>query len=333
MINLIELYKKLKKPEGLPSNDSPAFSAIPITNYPKHRLAKDSSNFPCLLIAPEEAVYANRPAPIRLEHLMVLFDVDCKISHNGQYEKNKFTVICCSDPDQQMQDYFLRIGGTIISLLGKNPSRYDISKSVDKLVELFRSISKAPRKSVQGLWSELFIIHQSTNPAELVNAWHQSPMDKYDFNADNQRIEVKSATSRLRQHYFSLEQLSTPDDIDVTVASLFVERVGTGVSIIELTEDIRLKINQKPDLLLYLDQVIGLTLGNNWQSAGKDKFDYKLAKKSLFFYSIKDIPKIECELPKEISNVHFMADLTNIKGMDKKSMKSKDGIFKAVSSR
>lgn len=330
MINLINLYQQLKQPVKV-SESQARFSACAIPGYTKHRLAKNVNGFPCLLIATQDSSTTTRPAPIRLEHLEVLYDVNCRISNKNTLEASRFTVICCKTEDYSMQEYFLQTGNAIVELIGDIPTHKQVAKAVDNLVELFRALNEAPRKSVQGLWAEVFVISIATNPIALMKAWHRSPEDQYDFGAESQRIEVKSATSsKLRQHHFSLEQLNPPQGVDVLVASIFIERIGAGTSLADLIEVVRKKINNEPELLLYLDQIVGATLGNNWKSASKDRFDYNLAKKSLSFYSSETIPKISPNIPKEVNSVHFIVDLTNVSSVDKKKYKSEGSIFKAV---
>lgn len=329
MANLIDQYKKLKLPRLDRSGDKILFSASPISDYPRHRLAKDKNNFPCLLIATKDTNKLNRPPSIKLEHLNVLFDVDCRISHNGSFEESTFTVICCTELDQSTQEYFLRIGDAVVSSLGNNPTKKRVAYAVDKLVELFRAMYEPPHKSVQGLWAELFVISIASEPSELLHAWHRLPDDKYDFSSENQRIEVKSATSKIRQHHFSFEQLNPTVGVKVLVASVFVERIGSGTSIVDLVEVVKSKFAD-PELLFYLDHMIGLTLGRNWKSAVQDKFDYQQAKKSIAFYSSSDIPCINRTIPKEISNIHFLVDISNVHMVDVDPFLQDEGIFKLV---
>ena len=329
MINLIDLYKKLSQLSDEKSGEGVRFSACPIPGYKKHRLARDINNYPCLLIATKDHA-KNRPVPIKLEHLRVLYDVDCRITHNDALEENKFTVISCTEQDRQMQDYFLRTSGAIISAIGNDPTHAKVAKAVDSLVELFRAITESPKKSVQGLWAELLVIALSKNPEELVRAWHQSPGDKYDFDLADQRLEVKSCTSKLRQHHFSLEQLRPSSDIKVLIASVFVERSGAGVSLADLAEKIRSKLSKYPELLLYLDQIIGATLGNGWRSASEERFDFQLGKKLLQYYFSEDIPSVETIIPKQVSDVHFKVDLTDIDAVSKKVHQIKGKLFKAI---
>jgi len=330
MLNLINLFKQLKLPSSVGSKNQPRFSALPIPGYSNHRLAKDINGYPSLLISTKESPAINRPAPIKLEHLEVIYDIECRISHKETLENSKFTVISCTDQDIFLQEYFLRIGNAVIAVIGDSPSHRQVAKAVGDLVELFRVMNEAPRKSVQGLWAELLLISLATGPISLIRAWHRNPSDKFDFGSGNQRVEIKSATSRLREHHFSLDQLKPPSSVDVLIASVFVERVGTGTSLAELAESVRLKISKEPELLLYLDQVMGNTLGNDWRSVAKDKFDLKLAKKSLMFFLPENIPCIDSDLPKGVSDVHFKVDLSGSQSIDKKSEKLKDGIFKAA---
>jgi len=331
MINLVKLYKQLKPPVNNASENQARFSACAIPGYTKHRLAKNVNGFPCLLVATQDFSAPKRPASIKLEHLEILYDVNCRISHKDSLEDSRFTVISCKTEDPSIQDYFLRTGNAIIELIGDSPTHKQVAKAVDNLVELFRVLNEAPRKSVQGLWAEVFLMSISSNPITLLKAWHRSPGDKYDFGAENQRIETKSATSsRLRQHHFSFEQLNPPQGVRVIIASIFVERIGAGTSLDDLVEMVRKKINKEPEFLLYLDQMVGMTLGNNWKSAAKDKFDYQLAKKSITFYWSDSIPCINPDLPKQISDVRFKVDLTDAPTLDKERIKSQGGIFNTI---
>ena len=331
-INLFDLYNSLKTPSLGGEKNQLRFSACPIPNFEKHRLAKDSNNYPSILISTKGKADV-RPAPIKLEHLRVLYDVDCRISQEAKLEENRFTVVSCTDSDPQMQEYFLRVAATIVTVIGEDPSHSQVAKVVGNLVELFRVMNDVPKKSLQGLWAELFLISVARKPDELLRAWHTSPEDKYDFSSGGQRIEVKSSTSKARQHHFALEQLKPQNGIEVLIASVFVERIGSGTSLVEIADMIRSKLSKDADLLLYLDQIIGITLGNQWRSATEDRFDYQLAKKTLNFYNAEKIPSIDTKLPKEISSVHFKVDLTEITPLDKESLKTQDGLFKAVSSK
>jgi hypothetical protein len=67
----------------------------------------------------------------------------------------------------------------IIVSLPPKPSRQQISDAVEKLVDLFRQMTEAPRKTVAGLWAELFIIDQAHDPAKLLASRHALPEERF----------------------------------------------------------------------------------------------------------------------------------------------------------
>lgn len=330
MTNFTTLFQNLGTMSGSISNNHNYYVAVPIPDFPKHKLAKDIFQHPCLLISTSKIIGPTRPSPIKLEHISILYNINCKIIHDKTTEEDRFTVISCTDDDASIQKYFLRISETIIPIIGKEPTLGEVSSALDKLVELFRALKTSPRKSVQGIWAELLLITLSSNPRLLLEAWHCSPLDKYDFSKNDERIEVKSTSTRKRLHHFSLEQLNPPSDIRVLVASVVVERIGSGKSVNELIDIIRNKISEDKDLIFYIERIVSLTLGIEWRLASEEKFDYLMAKRSLMFYSTKNIPTINPVIPIEIIDVHFIVDLTNIPDIKCQSSITYGDLFNSI---
>lgn len=330
MLDLVTLFDALLPP--LASQDQGArFSAQPIPGYERHRLGKDLHGGPSILISIGEASGDQRVAPIVLAHLTVQNDIDCRIYRlDNSVEEGRFTVVRCTGADRALHVYFLRIVAPVIMALGASPSRAEVSEAINKLAELFHAITRAPRKSLQGLWAELFLIARARDPLMLVKAWHVLPEDRYDFSAGGQRIEVKSASGRIRQHHFTLEQLHPPAGTSVLVASLFVERAGAGTSIAELIEEVRSRVSSDPTLVLQVDRIVGLTLGESWQHAMEDRFDRELAEESLAFFATEDIPKVSPEVPFGVSGISFKSDLTGHDSSDLASLRASEGLFRAV---
>jgi hypothetical protein len=332
MLDLIDLFEKIQLPKVENSNSNKHhYSALPIPGYPNHRIAKDINGYPSILIStssnpPDFKSYPN----VRLEHLSIIYNAECNIYLNSNIKKYKLTVISCNENDKDLQKYFLRTCSSVIYSIGNNPSIEEIDSAINKLIELFRAMKQPQRKSVQGLWAELLVIHLSSNPAVLLKSWHQSPLDKFDFSYLNQHIEVKSCSLGKRIHHFGLEQLIPMKNNSIMIASLFVERIGTGIAISELAYLIKKRLSFHPELSIYLDHVISITLGNKWDSAIKDRFNFDVAKKSIIIYSSENIPKISTNFPTEISDVHFRVDLTSLKSIDKSLLKSQNGIFSSL---
>ncbi len=327
MLNLVELFDSLPAT----SDGENRFLATPIEGYERHRLGKDAQGRPLLLISLNDTQSQRASAPIVLEHLTVMHNVDCRISRpDGIHEAGRFTVVRCTGGDVTLHTYFLRIASTIVVSLSERPSQLQVTGVINKLIELFRAMTKPPRKSTQGLWAELFLIARTRQPAVLIQAWHAMPEDRYDFALDNQQVEVKSVAGRVRQHYFSLEQLQPPEGTNVLIASMFVERTQAGPSIVELAEKIRTRISGDPDLLLYMDRIIGLTLGDSWRYASEERFDGKLTEESLAFFEASAIPSVNPNLPFGVSEVRFKSDLTGIPTAKVVRYREEGGLFKVV---
>src|SRR5205823_4670701 len=126
--------------------------------------------------------------------------------------------------------------------------------------------------------------------------------DLYDFSAMAERIEVKSASGRVRRHRFALDQLAQVSPARVLIASILVERAGAGVSLAELVSEIRQGVRERADLLLRLDEVVITTLGNNWRRSLSERFDREFAERSLSFYSVGDIPTVPTPLPHQVTD-------------------------------
>ena len=202
----------------------------------------------------------------------------------------------------------------LIKSLGQNPSSKKIKHTVDKFIELFKAIKEPPKKSIQGLWSELFLIEQSSLPEKVILGWHSIPDEKFDFSFDKLRIEVKSSTTESRTHHFSSAQLNPIYDTKIVIASILINTSVTGLSVVDLMKKINSKLDDFPKQKEKLHLLVYSTLGVDVEKVNEIKFNYELAKKSLRFYKSEDIPKIKTtNIPKEVSNVRFTSNLINSK--------------------
>ncbi len=327
MIDLISLFDAIPEVSDTDVN----YSAIPIVGYERHRLAKDSQKFPFVLLACNNNSFQTHFAPIVLENLRILSNVECQVSlSNGSVEKGFFTIIQCTASDLQLQYYFLRVCSSLLYTLGQTPSLSEISIAVNRLIELFQSMKTSSKKALQGLWTELFVIHNSNNPDILVEAWHLAPEDKYDFALGNQRLEVKSSATIDRIHHFSLEQLHPLSDVTILIASLFAKRSQEGLSINELANSIKSTLVPKSELMFKVEQLIIATLGDSWRYASAVKFDTVLAKKSLSFFEVDKIPSVDPNLPFGVSEVRFKADLNSVPKASKRKYRKLGGIFESL---
>lgn len=308
-VDLASLYELLVLPLGEPFGTN--LSAVEIPESQTHRLAKDANGCPCLLLRQPSG--ATRPTPIRLQNLFVSYDVPCKITHaSGIQEQGNFTIIRCSNSDPKLFPHFLRIISPMVIALGPNPTSAAVRRAISGLVELFQALTAPAGKSIQGIWGELFVIRNSSDPTTVAAAWHRTADEHFDFAAGPERIEVKTSSNRRREHHFSLAQLTSPAPLRIVIASIFVERIGGGVSLRRLFEETRQLFSHDPTLVTQFDASFYAGIGAGWSDAMDECFDWELARDSLAFFDAKSVPKIEGGIPPAVSHVRFCSDLSSV---------------------
>ncbi|MEN8786966.1 MAG: PD-(D/E)XK motif protein [Flavobacteriales bacterium] len=309
MLDLKEIYSKLPFPKKPNSN---SFSAKAIIGYENHRIAKDFNDNPSLLILISEKKQDFFVANQNLFNIKVTHNVKCEIETDNKISQNNFSVVSYIGQNDDVKDIFLKTCQVLIKSLGQSPSNKKIKQTVDKFIELFKAIKEPPKKSIQGLWSELFLIEQSNFPEKVILGWHSIPEEKFDFSFDKLRIEVKSSVTELRTHHFSLAQLNPVSDTEIIITSILLNTSIAGLSVIELLKKISDKLDAFPKKKEKLHLLAYSTLGVDVERVNEIKFDYELTKESLRYYKADDIPKVETtNISKEVSNVRFTSNLIN----------------------
>src|SRR5258706_5853085 len=183
-VDLLQVFQSLVLPITAASGNH--LSAVPIPGAECHRLAKDASGSPCLLIRQSPQIAS--AAPIRLENLLITFDVSCTVVQpGGEPERDTFTIIRCTSSNPALFPHFLRILSPLVAALGPTPTQAAVRRAVSGLVELFQALATPPKKTIQGLWAELVLIRQASDPQAMVAAWHRGPLEHFDFAAGPQR--------------------------------------------------------------------------------------------------------------------------------------------------
>ncbi|MBL9045469.1 MAG: PD-(D/E)XK motif protein [Myxococcales bacterium] len=283
------------------------FSARSIPGFSHCAVGKDINGSPALLV--QANTESTIDPPVILENLSVVHMVSCRVQ-GSQFsdEPRSLTVIRCTGTDRILHEYFLRCLYPIAAVLPPKPSRQQINDSVSKLIDLFKQMAETPRKTVVGLWAELFVIAHAQEPTCLMMAWRSQLEERFDFALDSERLEVKCALGELRSHHFALEQLRPLGRTRVLIASLLTDRQEGGTSLVDLVELIRARVKE-PSLLVRIDNIVARTLGQNWRAATSARFDLQKALASLRFVDAATLPAVSLPLPEEISGVHFRVDL------------------------
>lgn len=293
-----------------PDADTGAFRVVPIPDFPRHYVGRNATGQPCFLLGSSAGAFQ---APVRLALLEARFGNLHRIHPiDGEAREERLSVITCTSPDAQVQAYFLHVCETILRIVGAEPTLDAIVQSVQRLIEIFRRMSRAPSRSLNGLVGELFLIAASRDVAACVQAWRRTDIDRFDFSTGNVRLDVKASAERLRIHHLSAEQCQPPAGTVGLLASLFIEASGGGQSLRELVDSIEVALAGRDDLILKLQETVSETLGENLPTAMGARFDDRLALASFRLYDLATVPAIRDGVPPEVSGVHFRSDLTRV---------------------
>jgi len=320
MKNLYKIFKELE-------NESPIneemFSITSIPTVKNHKLGISNNGLPIFFIKCVENTKL-KPLDVNLEFISVQFSRKCELANNsGKIEEGIYTLILLKNESEFLQEYFLKIVFVILKNISETPVLMDLKIEVEKLIILFTKFSKPALKTIQGLWAELLLIEQSNNPDYLIESWHSSANDKYDFNDGIDKLEVKSTSQNRRIHNFSLEQLIPNLKSRLIISSIFIVETGTGTSIFDLVETIESKVINK-NLIYRLNEMVVTILGKDFEKSFDVFFDYRFAVDSILYYDSVDIPVINSiSIPPNIMNLRFDCDLTNVNTINKEKIKSK----------
>lgn len=280
---------------------------LPFSEF--HKIGVSHSDEPMFFVKCSEK---GNSIDINLDLISIMFDRSCKIYEDDNLSENTYTVIKLGSDNWDIQQYFINVMCLVLQQLPGMPSSKSLHKEIDKVIDLFKSLATAPKKTIQGLWAELLIIEQSHNPDLLIRAWHASPEDKFDFNNGKDKVEVKSTAKNQRIHAFSIEQLTPNIGSSLVIASVIVIQTGIGKSVLDL-RDMITEQTHSIDTQLKLNELILKTLGFDFEKTVDIYFDYQTAIDSLQYFNSRSITTIDKSLvPANITNVRFDVDLTNI---------------------
>ena len=285
-----------------------SFRVIAIPGYARHYVGRNAAGQPCFLLGSERGAFQ---APVRLALLEARFGNLHRIHPvDGGEREELLSVITCTSHETQAQAYFLHVCETILRIVGPNPQLYAIVQVVQRLVEIFRRLTRPASRSLNGLVGELFLIAASRDVGASVAAWRSTDIDRFDFSTGNVRLDVKASAERSRIHHLSAEQCQPPAGTVGLLASLFIESSGGGQSLRELVVAIEAALAGNDNLILKVQETIAETLGEALPTAMGARFDDRLALASLRFYDLATVPAIRDGVPPEVSGVHFRSDLS-----------------------
>ena len=305
----------------MPSTERAAghFYALPVDGYPSYMFGKNRRGLPALLIFCSGAV--QKPETI-LHSLHISYGAHRSVSSTTEpARKAAITSVTCDSEDASIQRYFTYVCETFIKILGDTPTDERVDEMIRHILDLFRRITKPATKELNGLLGELYYIYRSKDPVKTLDAWHVKDVDKYDFVSNNACLEVKTCTSRDREHQFSLEQCKPPSGKKGLLASIFIERTDVGLSLKDLRGNIMEAVKEDPILVAKLEINIVQCLGSKAAASMDVSFDEARARDSLKLFDLRDIPSISPEhIPREVSKIRFISSLNHVDPQDIKEL-------------
>jgi hypothetical protein len=324
--SVYKIFTNLQRKE---SNVDDCFSAASLPFSTKHKIGISSEGYPIFFI---ECNTKENSLDINLEFISVMFNRICRLKEDDStFSENTYTIISLKTENIDLQQYFIEVVCIILEQLPESPTHKQLKSEIQKLIDLFSRFTRPPKKTIQGLWAEMFIIDQAKYPEYLIQSWHASPEDKFDFNDGQDKIEVKSTSQTRRIHSFAFEQLNPNRISNLLIASVFVVQTGRGKNIFDLRNSICKKVTNL-QLQFRLNELLSQTLGSDFDKVFDVYFDYQQAIDTLSFFDFKDIPTISGDnIPNEISNVRFDCDLSRVRTIkDKIFDTSHSPLFRSI---
>ncbi len=287
------------------------YSVREVEGAASYLIGKDGASRPALLV---RTASSGRSFPaIKLQAFEAYFSVLCTLQDQDSTPTSaRIAVIVCPAQDEETVRFFLSVCGSLIGLVGPQPDPDNLWRAANRIASLFQKLLRPPTRSVNGLFGELFTIWRSTDPIAMAEMWRADPQSRFDFSGGPLRLDVKTTTGRLRSHILSFEQANPPAGTVAVIASLFVERVGSGLSLRELLNELEAMLAVSPDLLIKLQEQTAATLGSSLQPSLVVQFDIALSRDSFRLFRASEIPSIRGELPVGVSAVHFTSDFSGV---------------------
>jgi hypothetical protein len=262
---------------------------------------------PVLLLSCASSVGLKRP-PINLQHLTVEFGIRFRVRTPAALVEDDFVVVSLRGEDLELAEAFCLAGDALLATLPRTPTAAEIEKAVREFVELLSSLSLPSSRAIAGLWAELWLMSVAVDPGAAVAAWHEDPMDRFDFSFASHFVEVKATEQEERVHHFAYEQLRG-SELPIVVASVKLRRAQSGKSIADLVSLLQTGLN--PELRKRLIKNVFGAVGSSVSEASEMRFDDLFADTNLRLVASERIPVVVIPEGSPISAVRFRVNLSD----------------------
>lgn len=321
--SLSTIFAGLSRPQG-----PELYAATEVSACSTLRIGRSSAD-DVLLMLPHDASSAAGSFGIALEHIEYKPVESLDLIEGAGKSQRRCALLVCRSRDKELRRYFFRMLDGLVSEVGGSPEFTALDAAVRHLVDLFDASRKPGNASVQGLWAEMFVIAHAAAPQIAAAAWHSVPSELFDFAAGADRVEVKSSI-RIREHDFSLEQLTHEAGGQTLIASFVLEEAVDGASlndVLSLASSKLLVVEGRRRL----EGIVARTLGDRWPEAERARFSLKGAAASLRFFAAANIPAVSAaSLPPEVRAVRFRSDLSALVSMAREQIAVTGELFASL---
>jgi len=293
-----------------PAASGTEFSAVPLPGRRSDFLGKSTEGAPLFLL--HDASLAKYTPGVTLRHVNVQFHATCRVQAPRGVFDGQFAVLACDASVPELYELFVRCVSVAVEALPVGAKTEEIEACVRSLLNLFRAMNAPGAREITGLWAELFVITQAADIAAAVGAWHADTFERFDFSWAGGVLEVKATQGTARVHEFSLEQLTTPSSGLGLVASLLLQPLTNGVSVMDLATQIDAGLHTENDLRQRLWLNIATALGSEFGEKLDRCFDLSYAERHILTFNMTDIPAPARPSDSRVLSVRFRSDLTTV---------------------
>lgn len=269
---------------------------------------------------------AARPA-LRLRHIEVDFGSRCRVKEEAALAiDGDFITVRCVDVDASGRELFVRAVEALLATLPAQPSSVETESLIAGIVELFRKLAQPARRSVKGLWAELFVIDRCSFPERMIAAWHGECDEKLDFVTSKGYVEVKATEQAARVHEFALAQLRGERSQYGLVASFRLRRATGGVGILDLARRITARLGDDSHRAKVWTNVLE-SMGKDFTEASDLAFDERFAEANARVVAAQDVPCISTPLPTGVIDARVTVDFSAIPPAARRALSETNTLF------
>lgn len=168
------------------------------------------------------------------------------------------------------------------------------------MVQAIAHSSSEPKETVNGalgLWGELVFMLTFGPSLELIDGWHVSKDQVYDFTWGNRVIDVKTTISQKRNHWLSDSQFNKNTSNTAYLASLLTQEDSAGIDVLSLGRQLERHIQLLGGSTTnfrrkFVDAITGMGV-----FALTRKWNLELGTSSLQFFALSSLPVPKVEPP------------------------------------